>query len=89
MTAYLLALTVLAVYMVGVSLMTSQVSYPLYAAVPSGSFVEYHRRYNSRIPLVIIVPGFVSLPGVRRPAAGRRRSTSPCGRPAAGRRSAA
>ena len=34
MTAYFLALTVLAVYMVGVSLMTSQVSYPLYAAVP-------------------------------------------------------
>jgi hypothetical protein len=57
---FLLALTVLAVYMVGVSLMTSQVSYPLYAAVPAGSFVEYHRRYSSRIPLVIIVPGFAS-----------------------------
>lgn len=60
MTTYLLALTVLAVYMVGVSFMTSQVSYPLYAAVPAGSFVEYHRRYSHRIPLVIIVPGFVS-----------------------------
>ena len=59
MTAYLLALTVLAVYMAGVSLMTSQVTYPLYAAVPAGSFVEYHRRYNSRIPLVIVAPGFV------------------------------
>ena len=58
MTAYLLALTVLAVYMAGVSLMTSQVTYPLYAAVPAGSFVEYHRRYNSRIPLVIVAPGF-------------------------------
>ncbi len=60
MTVYLLALTVLAVYMVGVSLLTSQVSYPLYAAVPAGSFVEYHRRYTGRIPLVIIAPGFAS-----------------------------
>jgi uncharacterized SAM-binding protein YcdF (DUF218 family) len=58
-TAYLLALTVLAVYMTGVSLMTSQVTYPLYAAVPAGSFVEYHRRYNTRIPLVIVAPGFL------------------------------
>lgn len=57
---FLSALTVLAVYVVGVSLMTTQVSYPLYAAVPAGSFVEYHRRYNSRIPLVIIAPGFLS-----------------------------
>src|SRR5688500_15276925 len=46
--------------MVGVSALTSQVSYPLYAAVPAGSFVEYHRRYRARIPPVIVVPGFVS-----------------------------
>lgn len=59
MTTYLLALTVLAVYMVGVSLMTSQITYPLYAAVPAGSFVAYHRSYNRRIPLVIVAPGFV------------------------------
>jgi hypothetical protein len=58
-TVYLLALTVLAVYMVGVSLMTSQVSYPLYAAVPAGSFVDYHRRYSGRIPPVVVAPGFV------------------------------
>jgi hypothetical protein len=54
------ALTVLTIYMVGVSLMTSQVTYPLYAAVPADAFVAYHRRYSSRIPLVIIAPGIVS-----------------------------
>jgi hypothetical protein len=58
--ALLFALTVLAVYMVGVSLMTTQVSYPLFAAVGADAFVGYHRRYNGRIPLVVVVPGFVS-----------------------------
>jgi hypothetical protein len=57
--AYLFAVAVLAVYMLGVSLMTTQVSYPLYAAVPAEAFVRYHERYNSRIPAVIIAPGFL------------------------------
>jgi hypothetical protein len=56
--AYLVVLTGLAVYFVGVSLMTTQVSYPLYASVPREAFVEYHARYNRRIRAVIIVPGF-------------------------------
>ena len=54
---YLLVLTALAIYMVGISLMTTQVSYPLYAAVPRAAFVDYHARYQRRIPPVIIGPG--------------------------------
>jgi hypothetical protein len=60
---YLFVLTLLALYVVGISLMTTQVSYPLYAAVPSAAFVHYHQRYNRRIPPVIIAPGFVMFLG--------------------------
>lgn len=55
---YLVIVTLLAVYLVGISLMTTQVTYPLYASVPAGAFVDYHARYNRRILPVIIVPGF-------------------------------
>jgi hypothetical protein len=55
---YLLVLTAFAIYMVGISLMTTQVSYPLYASVPRAAFVAYHARYQRRIPPVIIGPGF-------------------------------
>jgi hypothetical protein len=55
---FLVVLTGFAVYLVGVSLMTTQVSYPLYASVPAGAFVAYHARYNRRIQPVIIAPGF-------------------------------
>ena len=55
---YLFVLTLLALYLVGISLMTTQVSYPLYAAVPSAAFVQYHHTYNRRITPVIIAPGF-------------------------------
>lgn len=58
--AYLLAIAALAVYMVGISLMTTQVSYPLYTSVPAGHFVAYHARYNRQIRPVIIAPGFPS-----------------------------
>ena len=57
---YLLVLTVLGVYMAAISLMTTQVSYPLYAAVPHAAFIDYHERYNRRITPVIVAPG---LPG--------------------------
>jgi hypothetical protein len=55
---YLLVVTALAIYMVGISLMTTQVSYPLYASVPRPAFVDYHARYQRRIQPVIIGPGF-------------------------------
>jgi hypothetical protein len=43
----------------GVALMTTQVSSALYTSVPTEAFVAYHHRYNSRIPLVVVVPAFV------------------------------
>ncbi|MEV6491963.1 hypothetical protein AB0M20_25605 [Actinoplanes sp. NPDC051633] len=55
---YLLVVTGLAVYVVGISLMTTQVSYPLYASVPADAFVAYHARYSRRIQPIIIAPGF-------------------------------
>jgi hypothetical protein len=64
----------MAMYTVGVSALTTRVSYPLYAAVPAPAFVAYHRRYNRQILPVIIVPaaicflGCLSLPFLR-PAA--------------------
>jgi hypothetical protein len=72
--AYLLSLTALSAYVTGVSAMTTRVSYPLYAAVPAGAFVDYHARYNRQIPPVVIAPafaaflGWLSLPLIR-PAA--------------------
>jgi hypothetical protein len=55
---YLLILAALAVYIAAISLITTQVSYPLYASVPATAFVGYHRRYNRRITPVIVAPGF-------------------------------
>jgi hypothetical protein len=57
---YLLVLTVLASYVVGISALTTRVSYPLYAAVPAPAFVAYHRRYSRQIIPVIIIPAFLS-----------------------------
>ncbi|MFI5906894.1 hypothetical protein [Dactylosporangium sp. NPDC051541] len=54
---YLLVLTVAGVYMAAIALMTTQVSYPLYAAVPREAFIGYHERYNRRIRPVIVTPG--------------------------------
>lgn len=36
------------------------VSYPLYRAVAEEDFLAYHAQYNASIPLVVIVPGFVT-----------------------------
>jgi hypothetical protein len=72
--AYLLTLTALAMYIVGVSALTTRVTYPLYAEVPASAFVAYHRRYSRQIPPVIIVPAFLCFVGcvalpLNRPAA--------------------
>jgi hypothetical protein len=60
---YLLAVTALAIYMVGISLLTTWVNYPLYASVPPAAFVGYHARYQRLITPVIIVPGFPTFLG--------------------------
>ena len=61
--AYLLALTALALYVAGVSVLTTRVSYPLYAAVPADAFVAYHRRYGRQIPPVVVAPAFAAFLG--------------------------
>lgn len=36
------------------------VIYPLFARVGRDNYIDYHRFYTSRIPFVVIVPGFLS-----------------------------
>jgi hypothetical protein len=62
-SGYLLLLTALTMYTVGVSALTTRVSYPLYAAVPAPAFVAYNRRYSRQIVPVVIVPAFVCFLG--------------------------
>jgi hypothetical protein len=71
---YLLLLAALTMYTVGVSALTTRVSYPLYAAVPAPAFVAYHWRYSRQIIPVVIVPAFACFLGclilpLSRPAA--------------------
>ena len=61
--ACLLALTALAWYVAGVSVLTTRVSYPLYTTVPPGAFVAYHRHYGRQIPPVVVAPAFVAFLG--------------------------
>ena len=44
----------------GVGWQAQAVSYPLFRAVPTEDFLAYHAQYNEAIPLVVIVPGFLS-----------------------------
>jgi hypothetical protein len=57
---HLVALTALTAYSTGVGWQAQLVSYPLYRAVPPEDFLAYHAQYNQAIPLVVIVPGFLS-----------------------------
>ncbi|MFN0247433.1 MAG: hypothetical protein ACKV2T_11150 [Kofleriaceae bacterium] len=36
------------------------VMYPLFASVGHADYIEFHRSYARRIPLVVIIPGFLS-----------------------------
>ena len=55
-----MALTALTAYSTGVGWQAQAVSYPLFRAVPAEDFLAYHAQYNEAIPLVVIVPGFLS-----------------------------
>ena len=55
-----MALTALTAYSTGVGWQAQAVSYPLFRAVPPEDFLAYHAQYNEAIPLVVIVPGFLS-----------------------------
>lgn len=57
---HLVALTALTAYSTGVGWQAQLVSYPLFRAVPAEDFLAYHAQYNRSIPLVVIVPGFLT-----------------------------
>ena len=50
----------LTLYSTGVAWQAQVVSYPLFGEVSAAEFPEYHLAYNAAIPLVVIVPGFLS-----------------------------
>lgn len=56
----LVSLTALTAYSMGISWQTQRVSYPLFRAVAPEEFVAYHKQYSASIPVVVIVPGFLS-----------------------------
>jgi hypothetical protein len=57
---FLLAWSVLSFWVLGQIWFCQIVVYPLFAKVGSPEYVGYHRYYTSRIPLPIIIPGFLS-----------------------------
>lgn len=58
--AHLVGLTALTAYSTGIGWQAQLVSYPLYRAVPAEDFLAYHAQYDRAIPLVVIVPGFLT-----------------------------
>ena len=56
----LVVLGALTAYSTGIGWQAQLVSYPLYRDVPADAFVGYHEAYNRAIPLVVIVPGFLT-----------------------------
>ena len=57
---YLAGLTALTAYSMGVGWQAQVVSYPFFGTVPADHFAEYHLQYNAAIPVVVIIPGFLS-----------------------------
>jgi len=57
---YLLFWSVLSFWGLGQIWFVQIVVYPLFAKVGVAEYVSYHRFYTSRIPLVVILPGFAS-----------------------------
>ena len=55
-----LGLTALTAYSTAIGWQAQLVSYPLYRAVDPTSFAAYHEQYNQAIPVVVIVPGFLT-----------------------------
>lgn len=59
----LLVLAGLHVYSAAIGWQAQAVSYPLYRSVGADGFLDYHAAYNDAIPLVVIVPGFLTFLG--------------------------
>lgn len=57
---YLLLWSVLSFWGLGQIWLVQIVVYPLFAKVGTAEYIGYHRFYTSRIPLVVILPGFAS-----------------------------
>src|SRR5688500_3929922 len=57
---FLLAWSVLSFWELGQIWLVQIVVYPLFARVGPSEYIDYHRFYTRRIPLVVIVPGFAS-----------------------------
>jgi hypothetical protein len=57
---YLLLWSVLSFWGLGQIWLVQIVVYPLFAKVGEPKYIAYHRFYTSRIPLVVILPGFAS-----------------------------
>jgi hypothetical protein len=56
----LIGLAALSAYSTGIGWQAQLVSYPLFRSVGEQDFLAYHQAYNEAIPLVVIVPGFVT-----------------------------
>jgi hypothetical protein len=54
------AWTVLIFYVLGEIWFVQIVIYPLFSKVGPNEYIAYHKFYSSRIPLPVIVPGFLS-----------------------------
>ncbi len=57
---YLLLWSALSFWGLGQIWLVQIVVYPLFAKVGEPEYISYHRFYTSRIPLVVILPGFAS-----------------------------
>jgi hypothetical protein len=57
---YLLLWSMLSFWGLGQIWFVQIVVYPLFAKVGTAEYIGYHRFYTSRIPLVVILPGFAS-----------------------------
>lgn len=57
---YLAGLSAVTAYSMGVGWQAQLVSYPFFSTVPAEHFAAYHQQYNEAIPIVVILPGFLS-----------------------------
>ncbi|HYN33242.1 MAG TPA: hypothetical protein VES40_11500 [Ilumatobacteraceae bacterium] len=62
-TWYLLSLAGFSAYSMACGWQAQFVSYPLFRSTGATEFADYHLQYNDSIPLVVIVPGFLTFLG--------------------------
>lgn len=59
----LVGLGALTAYSTALGWQAQLVSYPLFGAVSAEDFADYHHQYNAAIPIVVILPGFLTFLG--------------------------